>query len=50
MRLYSNLMYHDIIMFVECPLCFRVSNYEIFWYTHNLFIVFYIILIVHVVG
>lgn len=29
---------------------FRVSNYEIFWYTHNLFIVFYIILMVHMVG
>uniref|UniRef100_A0A673BUC0 FAD-binding FR-type domain-containing protein n=1 Tax=Sphaeramia orbicularis TaxID=375764 RepID=A0A673BUC0_9TELE len=26
------------------------SNYEIFWYTHNLFIVFYIILMVHMVG
>uniref|UniRef100_A0A3Q1FGH7 NADPH oxidase 4 n=1 Tax=Acanthochromis polyacanthus TaxID=80966 RepID=A0A3Q1FGH7_9TELE len=29
---------------------FRVSNYEIFWYTHNLFIIFYIILMVHMVG
>ncbi|XP_037534390.1 NADPH oxidase 4-like, partial [Nematolebias whitei] len=28
----------------------RVSNYEIFWYTHNLFIVFYVILMVHMVG
>ncbi|KAG9335276.1 hypothetical protein JZ751_005456 [Albula glossodonta] len=27
-----------------------VSSYEIFWYTHNLFIVFYIVLLVHVVG
>ncbi|KAJ4935366.1 hypothetical protein JOQ06_016902 [Pogonophryne albipinna] len=27
-----------------------LSNYEIFWYTHNLFIVFYIILMVHMVG
>uniref|UniRef100_A0A3Q3LK25 NADPH oxidase 4 n=1 Tax=Mastacembelus armatus TaxID=205130 RepID=A0A3Q3LK25_9TELE len=27
-----------------------VSNYEIFWYTHNLFIVFYIILMVHMAG
>lgn len=31
-------------------LFFRLSNYEIFWYTHNLFIVFYIILMVHMVG
>uniref|UniRef100_W5K8U1 NADPH oxidase 4 n=1 Tax=Astyanax mexicanus TaxID=7994 RepID=W5K8U1_ASTMX len=27
-----------------------VCNYEIFWYTHNLFILFYIILMLHVVG
>ncbi|XP_067363033.1 NADPH oxidase 4 isoform X2 [Channa argus] len=27
-----------------------VSYYEIFWYTHNLFIVFYIILMVHMIG
>uniref|UniRef100_H2T6D9 NADPH oxidase 4 n=1 Tax=Takifugu rubripes TaxID=31033 RepID=H2T6D9_TAKRU len=28
----------------------RSFNYEIFWYTHNLFIVFYIVLMVHMVG
>ncbi|KAA0701359.1 NADPH oxidase 4 [Triplophysa tibetana] len=28
----------------------RMSSYEIFWYTHNLFIVFYLILLLHVVG
>ncbi|XP_052323979.1 NADPH oxidase 4 isoform X2 [Oncorhynchus keta] len=38
------------LMFTASSYCIRVSNYEIFWYTHNLFIVFYIILIVHVVG
>uniref|UniRef100_A0A8C9F578 NADPH oxidase 4 n=1 Tax=Pavo cristatus TaxID=9049 RepID=A0A8C9F578_PAVCR len=29
---------------------FRVSNYDIFWYTHNLFFVFYILLMLHVSG
>ncbi|OXB58256.1 hypothetical protein ASZ78_008460 [Callipepla squamata] len=28
----------------------RVSNYDIFWYTHNLFFVFYILLMLHVSG
>ncbi|XP_054999242.1 NADPH oxidase 4 isoform X1 [Sorex araneus] len=28
----------------------RVSNYNIFWYTHNLFFVFYMLLILHVSG
>uniref|UniRef100_A0A668AGK4 NADPH oxidase 4 n=1 Tax=Myripristis murdjan TaxID=586833 RepID=A0A668AGK4_9TELE len=32
------------LMFTASSYCIRVSNYEIFWYTHNLFIVFYIIL------
>uniref|UniRef100_A0A3Q3KKN3 FAD-binding FR-type domain-containing protein n=1 Tax=Monopterus albus TaxID=43700 RepID=A0A3Q3KKN3_MONAL len=38
------------LMFTSSSYCIRVSNYEIFWYTHNLFIVFYIILMVHMVG
>ncbi|XP_053279673.1 NADPH oxidase 4 [Pleuronectes platessa] len=38
------------LMFMSSSSCVRVSNYEIFWYTHNLFIVFYIILMVHMVG
>ncbi|KAJ6664885.1 hypothetical protein lerEdw1_005857 [Lerista edwardsae] len=28
----------------------RVSNYDIFWYTHNLFFVFYLLLMLHVSG
>ncbi|XP_028320480.1 NADPH oxidase 4 [Gouania willdenowi] len=38
------------LMFMSSSYCVRMSNYEIFWYTHNLFIVFYIILLVHMVG
>ncbi|TMS07226.1 NADPH oxidase 4 [Larimichthys crocea] len=38
------------LMFTSSSHCVRVSNYEIFWYTHNLFIIFYIILMVHMVG
>ncbi|AWO99134.1 putative NADPH oxidase 4 [Scophthalmus maximus] len=38
------------LMFTSSSYCVRVSNYEIFWYTHNLFIVFYVILMVHMVG
>ncbi|XP_026189350.1 NADPH oxidase 4 [Mastacembelus armatus] len=38
------------LMFTSSSSCIRVSNYEIFWYTHNLFIVFYIILMVHMAG
>uniref|UniRef100_A0AAQ5ZN33 NADPH oxidase 4 n=1 Tax=Amphiprion ocellaris TaxID=80972 RepID=A0AAQ5ZN33_AMPOC len=38
------------LMFTSSSYCIRVSNYEIFWYTHNLFIIFYIILMVHMVG
>ncbi|KAK5868521.1 hypothetical protein PBY51_009528 [Eleginops maclovinus] len=38
------------LMFTSSSYCVRLSNYEIFWYTHNLFIVFYIILMVHMVG
>ncbi|KAF7219087.1 transcript variant X2 [Nothobranchius furzeri] len=39
-----------LLMFISSSYCIRVSNYEIFWYTHNLFIVFYTILMVHMVG
>ncbi|XP_061484860.1 NADPH oxidase 4 isoform X3 [Rhineura floridana] len=28
----------------------RVSNYDVFWYTHNLFFVFYLLLMLHVSG
>ncbi|XP_066555374.1 NADPH oxidase 4 isoform X2 [Amia ocellicauda] len=38
------------LMFTASSYCIRVSSYEIFWYTHNLFIVFYILLLVHVIG
>ncbi|RVE64629.1 hypothetical protein OJAV_G00127860 [Oryzias javanicus] len=39
-----------LLMFISSSQCIRVFNYEIFWYTHNLFIIFYIILMVHMVG
>uniref|UniRef100_A0A3B4BC45 FAD-binding FR-type domain-containing protein n=1 Tax=Periophthalmus magnuspinnatus TaxID=409849 RepID=A0A3B4BC45_9GOBI len=38
------------LMFISSFHCIRASNYEIFWYIHNLFIVFYIILMMHIVG
>ncbi|XP_075905765.1 NADPH oxidase 4 isoform X2 [Nelusetta ayraudi] len=38
------------LMFTSSSSCIRVFSYEIFWYTHNLFIVFYVILMVHMVG
>lgn len=38
------------MMFTASSYCIRVCNYEIFWYTHNLFIVFYLVLLLHVVG
>ncbi|XP_077468474.1 NADPH oxidase 4 [Stigmatopora argus] len=38
------------LMFTSSSYCVRMYNYEIFWYTHNLFIIFYIILMVHMVG
>ncbi|XP_061638402.1 NADPH oxidase 4 isoform X2 [Phyllopteryx taeniolatus] len=38
------------LMFTSSSHCVRIYNYEIFWYTHNLFIIFYIILMVHMVG
>ncbi|XP_068601493.1 NADPH oxidase 4 [Brachionichthys hirsutus] len=39
-----------LLMFSSSAHSVRASNYEIFWYTHNLFIVFYVILMVHMVG
>ncbi|XP_029699813.1 NADPH oxidase 4 isoform X6 [Takifugu rubripes] len=38
------------LMLMSSSNCVRSFNYEIFWYTHNLFIVFYIVLMVHMVG
>ncbi|KAM9318085.1 NADPH oxidase 4 [Pholidichthys leucotaenia] len=38
------------LMFMSSSYCVRMSNYEIFWYIHNLFFIFYIILMVHMVG
>ncbi|XP_056298059.1 NADPH oxidase 4 [Pseudoliparis swirei] len=38
------------LMFTSSSSCVRLFNYEIFWYTHNLFIVFYVILMVHMGG
>ncbi|XP_014842911.1 PREDICTED: NADPH oxidase 4 [Poecilia mexicana] len=39
-----------LLMLISSSHCVRVSKYEIFWYTHNLFIIFYIILMMHMVG
>ncbi|KAI5098629.1 NADPH oxidase 4, partial [Silurus meridionalis] len=38
------------LMFTASSHSLRVCNYEIFWYTHNLFIIFYIILMLHALG
>ncbi|KAK2831092.1 hypothetical protein Q7C36_016178 [Tachysurus vachellii] len=38
------------LMFTASSHSIRVCSYEIFWYTHNLFIIFYIILMLHVLG
>uniref|UniRef100_A0A4W4DTC6 NADPH oxidase 4 n=1 Tax=Electrophorus electricus TaxID=8005 RepID=A0A4W4DTC6_ELEEL len=38
------------LMFTASSHSVRVGNYEIFWYTHNLFILFYVVLLMHVVG
>ncbi|XP_072528184.1 NADPH oxidase 4 isoform X2 [Salminus brasiliensis] len=38
------------LMFTASSYSIRVCNYEIFWYTHNLFMLFYIVLMLHVVG
>ncbi|NXC18822.1 NOX4 oxidase, partial [Corythaeola cristata] len=42
-----------LVLFLMCTAstyAIRVSNYDIFWYTHNLFFVFYMLLILHVSG
>ncbi|XP_062908907.1 NADPH oxidase 4 isoform X1 [Mobula hypostoma] len=42
-----------LVLFLMCTsssYSLRYSNYDIFWYTHNLFIVFYILLLLHVTG
>ncbi|XP_067842432.1 NADPH oxidase 4 isoform X3 [Heptranchias perlo] len=42
-----------LVLFLMCTsssYSLRFSNYDIFWYTHNLFIVFYILLLLHVTG
>ncbi|XP_064412904.1 NADPH oxidase 4 isoform X2 [Latimeria chalumnae] len=42
-----------LILFLMCTASthsMRVSNYDVFWYTHNLFIVFYTLLLLHVAG
>ncbi|XP_072466703.1 NADPH oxidase 4 isoform X2 [Notamacropus eugenii] len=38
------------LMITASTYAIRVSNYDIFWYTHNLFFVFYILLMLHVSG
>ncbi|XP_019385909.1 PREDICTED: NADPH oxidase 4 isoform X3 [Crocodylus porosus] len=38
------------LMFTASTYAIRTSNYDIFWYTHNLFFVFYLLLIIHVSG
>uniref|UniRef100_A0A8C4VNQ5 NADPH oxidase 4 n=1 Tax=Gopherus evgoodei TaxID=1825980 RepID=A0A8C4VNQ5_9SAUR len=42
-----------LVLFLMCTAstyAIRLSNYDIFWYTHNLFFVFYVLLLVHVSG
>ncbi|NWR34702.1 NOX4 oxidase, partial [Tachuris rubrigastra] len=42
-----------LVLFLMCTastFAIRVSNYDIFWYTHNLFFVFYMLLMLHVSG
>uniref|UniRef100_A0A7N9C9I7 NADPH oxidase 4 n=1 Tax=Macaca fascicularis TaxID=9541 RepID=A0A7N9C9I7_MACFA len=38
------------LMITASTYAIRVSNYDIFWYTHNLFFVFYMLLMLHVSG
>nr|XP_021521314.1 NADPH oxidase 4 isoform X2 [Aotus nancymaae] len=38
------------LMITASTYAIRVSNYDIFWYTHNLFFVFYMLLVLHVSG
>uniref|UniRef100_A0A3B5M6J2 NADPH oxidase 4 n=1 Tax=Xiphophorus couchianus TaxID=32473 RepID=A0A3B5M6J2_9TELE len=40
----------ELLKCVDAAIGHLMSNYEIFWYTHNLFIIFYIILMMHMVG
>ncbi|NWY01953.1 NOX4 oxidase, partial [Nothoprocta ornata] len=42
-----------LVLFLMCTAstyAIRFSNYDIFWYTHNLFFVFYMLLMIHVSG
>ncbi|NXA61119.1 NOX4 oxidase, partial [Mohoua ochrocephala] len=42
-----------LVLFLMCTAstyAIRVSNYDIFWYTHNLFFVFYMLLMLHANG
>ncbi|XP_064361220.1 NADPH oxidase 4 isoform X4 [Dromaius novaehollandiae] len=42
-----------LVLFLMCTAstyAIRFSNYDIFWYTHNLFFVFYMLLLMHVSG
>uniref|UniRef100_A0A8B9QPA5 NADPH oxidase 4 n=1 Tax=Anas platyrhynchos TaxID=8839 RepID=A0A8B9QPA5_ANAPL len=42
-----------LVLFLMCTAstyAIRISNYDIFWYTHNLFFVFYMLLMLHVSG
>ncbi|XP_060682573.1 NADPH oxidase 4 isoform X1 [Hemiscyllium ocellatum] len=42
-----------LVLFLMCTsssYSLRFSNFDVFWYTHNLFIVFYILLLLHVTG
>ncbi|XP_075858526.1 NADPH oxidase 4 isoform X2 [Microcebus murinus] len=38
------------LMITASTYAIRVSNYDIFWYTHNLFFIFYMLLMLHVSG
>ncbi|XP_060032654.1 NADPH oxidase 4 isoform X3 [Erinaceus europaeus] len=38
------------LMVTASTYAIRLSNYNIFWYTHNLFFVFYMLLVLHVSG
>ncbi|XP_074073181.1 NADPH oxidase 4 isoform X4 [Macrotis lagotis] len=38
------------LMITASTYAIRVSNYDIFWYMHNLFFVFYVLLMLHVSG
>ncbi|KAM5245508.1 NADPH oxidase 4 isoform 2-T2 [Ctenodactylus gundi] len=38
------------LMVTASTYAIRVSNYDIFWYTHNLFFIFYLLLVLHVSG